>query len=192
MDYSEIDLVQQLLSLLPLDSRQDKLEVDRLLLLMSFSLNELPPHNEIRQGAKEAGYRYLKVTVTDMDTGEALPPVYTMRQADNFSTLHTALRNAASWPAELLERLHTAPQNADGAPSRWYAARLLIDRQTRGGRRKVGMSDATKKGYDRLADWYYKTAEIEPDITEREFCRRANISRSRLTRALRHASRNRP
>lgn len=192
MDYSEIDLVQYLLSLSPLDSRQDKLEVDRLLLLMSLSLNELPAHNEMRQRIGEAGYRYLKVTVTDMDTGETLPPLYTMSQTDKLSELHAALRAAASWPAELMERIKSAPQNADGTPARWYAARLLIDRQTRGGRREAGMSDTTKKAYDHLADWYYKTAELEPDITEREFCRRANVSRSRLTRALKHASRNRP
>ena len=192
MDYGELDIVQQLLSLSPLDSRQDKLEVDRILLLMSLSLNELPSRNEIRQGTKEAGYRYLKVTVTDMDTGETMPPIYTMSQRDTLTDLHIALRQAASWPPELLERLHTAPQNADGTPGRQYVARLLIDRQTRGGRRKVGMSDTTKKKHERLANWYYKTAELEPDITEREFCRRANIPRSRLTRALKHASRNRP
>jgi len=192
MDYGEIDLVKQLLSLSPLDSQRDKLEADRLLLLMSLSLNEMPPHNEIRQGIKEAGYRYLKVTITDMDTGETFPPLFTMRQTDNLSDLHTALREAASWPAELLERVRSAPQKTDGTPGRWYAARLLIDRQTRGGRQESGMSDATKKRHEDLAEWYYKTAEIEPGITQREFCTRANVGRGRLSRALRYVSKNRP
>lgn len=193
MEYSDLKIVQELLKLRPMDNDLDKLEVARLLHIISLTLNELPPNNEIRQGTMKAGYRYLRITVTDMDTGQELPPIYTMRQSDTLSDFHVGMLSLARWPKELLDRLNTRSQNNDGTLGREQSLRLVINRQTRGGRPKQeGPSSKKQAEYRQLADWYHKTAAIEPKLTEREFCRRANVKRSKLTRALRYASKNAP
>jgi len=63
--------------------------------------------------------------------------------------------------------------------------------EQKGGARK-GTRPETAKKYRNLADWYHKACQSHGgELTEREFCRIANIPVSRLQRALKYVANNR-
>jgi|CXWK01.1.fsa_nt_gi hypothetical protein len=175
-------------------SKRDDIEGARIIQEMHLYYMEMTASNPARVLAKQHGYRYLRITITDVETGEVMGSAYTMRRHSEGPTLLRSLAKAAAWPRNLLDKLHVIALAGGRELTRGpQSARLIADRQKLGGRQKQSdISEDVKKRYLSLAKWYYEVSESEPDITEREFCRRANIPRSRLTRALKHASRNRP
>lgn len=199
--------------------KRSALETARLALQSVTIHHEIPSDHPIRTEAASQGYHYLRIAVTNMDTGITLN-FYTMRPHHGYGPFINDLIADAKWPGELLEKLSvlvaddeividhddrtnrtslettrvyspfsTEPIRGHGT----YNARKIADKQLSGGRKKSGMSDTTKQTYHELVTWYYRAAKSEPDITEREFCRRHGVSRRKLARALNYyASKNRP
>lgn len=199
--------------------KRSALEVARLALESVTTHHEVPSDHPLRTEAKREGYHYLRIAVTNMETDITLS-FYTIRPHDGYGPFINDLVALAKWPGELLEKLavqvargeigiehmsnHVDETPMETTPiyspfssetehySGTHNARHIADKQLHGGRKKSGISPQTEKAYRDLASIYHKLARIEPDITQREFCKRYGVNRSKLTRALKYVSKNAP
>lgn len=164
------------------------LEVARKLQRAAFALTELPKDNVIREHAKALGYRYIQITITDVDTGEAAH-IYTLRRDEELNQFKSELANLADWPSAFLDELSaTVIVGGEQLTDETKTARQLAEKQLLGGRpRQNGIHPDKQREYLHIANWFYKS-----NLSQREFCREAGISRGTLNRACRYVSENAP
>jgi hypothetical protein len=130
--------------------KREKIESSRMVLTYALNLTEIRPNSELRQYPEEQGFRYIRITITDVKTGypmrihtpihdSGLPPataIYTFARDKDIHQLANDLLELAKWPNELLNYFYPAViadsnQWIDGKNT----ARQILDRQLLGGKR---------------------------------------------------------
>lgn len=147
---------------------------------------------------ESADYRYLRIVVEDVDTGERVaPPLYTFRKPDEYDSMLDALIDATQWPNEILDSLRWKEFVFVGGErlNHRLSALNLRDRQLLGGR-PPGKSGRAKQERLRMAKDYWDTVDEyrrlgEPILSQEDFVKARkeegkykHISVSTLKRAL--------
>jgi cell fate (sporulation/competence/biofilm development) regulator YlbF (YheA/YmcA/DUF963 family) len=170
---------------------RDKKEIARNNLVNFYNLMEQP--KDMRWVGREAGYRYLKITVEDVDCKEQVfQSVYTMRKENDLEQLFEDILNLASWPKDIQDNIETAFfMSHPGQPEmetvieQGASVWQVLKRQLFGGRKKQrGLSPKTEEKYSHL------TKEFWPfwkrGGTEEQYAKRKGISVKTLQRALKY------
>lgn len=152
------------------------------------------PDDLIKQ-VESVGFHYMEVTVTDKTAGGASKTVYLPCGPGDAQILYEAILEAVKkasatfYENATVENVTYAGFEGEGAG---HTVDAILKKKILGGR-PDGMSENTAASYRALAEWYYKAVNSNGgDLTQREFCHLAEVSQSRLARALRYVSNNPP
>lgn len=136
-----------------------------------------------RQFAK-MGYKLLRITVTDADTGEVVTHRETYRKQEDLTQFQRDTIKLAMWPDELLSQVSWGFfDSRTPEMEKVTTAKRVQKRSALGGRKKQGSpSRKTQDRYLELADTFNKAYKL--GISQADFCRQTNTKPSTLKRAL--------
>lgn len=172
-------------------NKREKIEQAKLLLEYQTLYAALPRKvrdhqlKSIRRNSPAAGgeYRYLRITIEDVDAGKAIgPAVFTYRKPEDVDALREKITSIAKWPDELLAGIVTSEVVFSGGErlSGQMTGAKLQNNQMLGGRKKQSsVSPQTARKYLALARTYDKS-----NLSQREFANEYCTSVKTLQRAL--------
>ena len=151
-----------------------------------------------------AGYRYLRITVEDVDTGpiDKQNRIYTFCKPENVRALFDKILRIARWPDELMaaetlgefRSLSDNPDDVIGPVIIKDKSFLKVaNRQLAGGRAKQGLLSPSKASeYQCIAEWFYKSGLSKPEFSREKGISPAKVGRALAYVAKKKVSKNRP